>query len=342
MTTGARSPGASLAVRGYRSCTTPAMTVVTILRTAPASGGTPSACEHQVPGPVGIGRDAAHVGIGRDAAHVGIGRDAAHVGIGRDAAHVPLGGEVGGDHGRGVGQVLGDAGSLDEQAAAAVQRAGQGRRRGRARPSSAPAKLMSPGPIRSPASASISAKPARLPSSSNPAAVTSPEVSLVTKTASRIRLTFLPAQVGELGKRFRRSRSHPGTRRRDIQRSHGHGVASFGQRYKSSGSRGDDGLTNTKKHHGATSWCHLLPCWAHEKNFIHPGSSRGRRASLLNHSLRHGTGRGSSGLQRQALEPAADPALCGGMALNSGEVSYGERGAASKNQDSFKALLIGA
>jgi len=31
--------------------------------------------------------------------------------------------------------------------------------------------------------------------------------------------------------------------------------------------------------------------------------------------LRHGTGRGASGLQRQALEPAADPALCGGMAL---------------------------
>ena len=47
--------------------------------------------------------------------------------------------------------------------------------------------------------------------------------------------------------------------------SHGHGVASFGQRYKSSGSRDGYGLANTKKHHGATSWCHLLPCWAHEK-----------------------------------------------------------------------------
>jgi hypothetical protein len=30
------------------------------------------------------------------------------------------------------------------------------------------------------------------------------------------------------------------------------------------------------------------------------------------------------------------------MALNAGEVSYDERGAASKNQDSFTALLIGA
>jgi hypothetical protein len=58
--------------------------------------------------------------------------------------------------------------------------------------------------------------------------------------------------------------------------------------------------------------------------------------------LRHGTGRGASGLQRQALEPAADPALCGAMALNAGEISYYERGAASKNHDSFTALLIGA
>ena len=39
---------------------------------------------------------------------------------------------------------------------------------------------------------------------------------------------------------------------------------------------------------------------------------------------------GASGLQRQALEPAADPALCGGIALNAGAVSYDERGAASK------------
>jgi hypothetical protein len=28
---------------------------------------------------------------------------------------------------------------------------------------------------------------------------------------------------------------------------------------------GDDELTNTKKHHGTTSRCHLLLCWAHEK-----------------------------------------------------------------------------
>jgi hypothetical protein len=28
---------------------------------------------------------------------------------------------------------------------------------------------------------------------------------------------------------------------------------------------GDDELTNTKKHHGLTSRCHLLLCWAHEK-----------------------------------------------------------------------------
>jgi hypothetical protein len=54
------------------------------------------------------------------------------------------------------------------------------------------------------------------------------------------------------------------------------------------------------------------------------------------------TGRGASGLQRQALEPAADPALCGGMALSAGEVSYDERGAPSKNHDSFTVLLIGA
>ena len=58
------------------------------------------------------------------------------------------------------------------------------------------------GADQAPASASISAKPARLPSSSNSAAVTSPEVSAVTKTASRIRITFLPAQVGELGSDF--------------------------------------------------------------------------------------------------------------------------------------------
>jgi hypothetical protein len=124
---------------------------------------------------------------------------------------------------------------------------------------------MSPAPIGPPASASISAKPARLPSSPDSAAVTSPAVSLVTKTASRIRITFLPAQVGELGSDFA---AHIPIRERDdeiFNGSHGHGVASFGQRYKSSGSRGDDELTNTKKHHGATSWCHLLPCWAHKK-----------------------------------------------------------------------------
>ena len=112
--------------------------------------------------------------------------------------------------------------------------------------------------------------------------------------------------------RFRCSRSHPGTRR-DIQRSNSHGVASFGQRYKSSGSRGDDEFTNTKKHHGATSWCHLLPCWAHEKtSFILVPAEVPKSLSLLKQSLRHGTGRGASGLQRQAREPAADPALCGG------------------------------
>jgi hypothetical protein len=124
---------------------------------------------------------------------------------------------------------------------------------------------MSPGPIGPPASASISAKPARLPSSPNSAAVTSPAVSLVTKTASRIRITFLPAQVGEPGSDFA---AQVPIRERDdeiFNGSHDHGVASFGQRCKSSGSRGDDELTDTKKHHGATSWCHLLPCWAHKK-----------------------------------------------------------------------------
>jgi len=88
---------------------------------------------------------------------------------------------------------------------------------------------------------------------------------LVTKTASRIRITFLPAQVGELGSDFA---AHVPIRERDdeiFNGSHRHGVASFGQRYKSSRSRDDDELTNTKKHHGAPSWCHLLPCWAHEK-----------------------------------------------------------------------------
>src|SRR6185369_3135139 len=28
----------------------------------------------------------------------------------------------------------------------------------------------------------------------------------------------------------------------------------------------DDELTNTKKHHGTTSRCHLLLCWAHERS----------------------------------------------------------------------------
>jgi hypothetical protein len=65
--------------------------------------------------------------------------------------------------------------------------------------------------------------------------------------------------------------------------------------------------------------------------------------SLLAESLpRHGTGRGAPGLHRQALEPAADPALCGVMALNAGAVNYDERGATSKNHDSFTALLTGA
>src|SRR6516165_9873932 len=31
---------------------------------------------------------------------------------------------------------------------------------------------------------------------------------------------------------------------------------------------GDDELTNTKKHHGVTSRCHLLFCWAHEKRSV--------------------------------------------------------------------------
>jgi len=35
---------------------------------------------------------------------------------------------------------------------------------------------------------------------------------------------------------------------------------------------GDDELTNTKKHHGITSRCHLLLCWAHEKtSLVFPG-----------------------------------------------------------------------
>ena len=31
---------------------------------------------------------------------------------------------------------------------------------------------------------------------------------------------------------------------------------------------GDDELTNTKKHHGITSRCHLPFCWAHEKTSV--------------------------------------------------------------------------
>ena len=31
---------------------------------------------------------------------------------------------------------------------------------------------------------------------------------------------------------------------------------------------GDHELTNTKKHHGTTSRCHLLFCWAHEKGSL--------------------------------------------------------------------------
>src|SRR5512135_2136353 len=33
---------------------------------------------------------------------------------------------------------------------------------------------------------------------------------------------------------------------------------------------GDDELTNTKKHHGTTSRCHLLLYWAHEKRSLRP------------------------------------------------------------------------
>ena len=36
---------------------------------------------------------------------------------------------------------------------------------------------------------------------------------------------------------------------------------------------GDDELTNTKKHHGITSRCHLLFCWAHEKTSMSPNLS---------------------------------------------------------------------
>ena len=46
---------------------------------------------------------------------------------------------------------------------------------------------------------------------------------------------------------------------------------------------GDDELTNTKKHHGATSRCHLPFCWAHEKGsmslpgaFLHEPRSKSR------------------------------------------------------------------
>jgi len=56
-------------------------------------------------------------------------------------------------------------------------------------------------------------------------------MSFVTRTALRIRITFLPAQVGELGSHFV---AHVPIRERDdeiINGSHGHGVASFGQRY---------------------------------------------------------------------------------------------------------------
>lgn len=98
----------------------------------------------------------------------------------------------------------GDAGSLDQQAAAG----GPARWPGAPLTGPPPAvrPRQSPAEFRAgkadvavadqaPAPASNSAKPARLPSSSNSAAVTSPEVSLVTKTASRIRITFLPVAI---------------------------------------------------------------------------------------------------------------------------------------------------
>src|SRR5205823_9722196 len=37
---------------------------------------------------------------------------------------------------------------------------------------------------------------------------------------------------------------------------------------------GDDELTNTKKHHGITSRCHLLLCWAHEKTSLRYAAAR--------------------------------------------------------------------
>src|SRR5436305_11011592 len=46
---------------------------------------------------------------------------------------------------------------------------------------------------------------------------------------------------------------------------------------------GDDELTNTKKHHGTTSRCHLPFCWAHEKRSLclNPGSLN----SVADHDL---------------------------------------------------------
>ena len=134
----------------------------------------------------------------------------------------------------------GDAGSLDQQAAAG----GPARWPGAPLTGPPPAvrPRQSPAEFRAgkadvavadqaPAPASNSAKSARLPSSSNSAAVTSPEMSFVTRTALRIRITFLPAQVGELGSHFV---AHVPIRERDdeiFNGSHGHGVASFGQCY---------------------------------------------------------------------------------------------------------------
>ena len=37
---------------------------------------------------------------------------------------------------------------------------------------------------------------------------------------------------------------------------------------------GDDELTNTKKHHGTTSRCHLPFCWAHEKTSVGRSAQR--------------------------------------------------------------------
>src|ERR1700751_5177216 len=60
---------------------------------------------------------------------------------------------------------------------------------------------------------------------------------------------------------------------------------------------GDDELTNTKKHHGSTSRCHLPLCWAHESpRLVSPAGDSGISRSHIRRSV---VGMGSSAVRGQ-------------------------------------------